>query len=101
MFHLKGRSTRIAGGVAVTLVSDGGLRLSFHHFPVFYMWKKAQTRLTNTALELSSESCVLNVRHDLYMKITSQGHLLLRNGLSMSEGDHPYQFLKLGLLTLT
>lgn len=52
-------------------------------------------------LELSSVSCILNVRHNLYMKITSQGCLLLGKVLSMGEGDHPYQFLKLWLLTLT
>lgn len=57
--------------------------------------------MTNTALKQSFQSCLLNVRYELYMKITSQECPLLGNGLSMSEGDHPYQFLKLGLLTLT
>lgn len=52
-------------------------------------------------LKRYSERCILYASHDLYMRITSQWRLLLRNALSMSGVITLINFLKPGLLTLS
>lgn len=81
---LKGKSNTNVSRCSVISLNDLSLIVSLHHLPGQNV-DKAPNTVEMIALERRSEWCIPNARHDLYMRITSQGRLLLRNGLSMSE----------------
>lgn len=79
-FLLKGKSKRNA----LISENDPSLIVPLDHPPSGMLIGPKHGR-DDCPEAILGESCILNGSHDLYMRITSEGRLQLRNGLSMSE----------------